>query len=100
MYPFLARVGWFVRRSTPGWWTARSRTTAVLVAAACAAFFALVCAFILTFGLALACFLSVILAMGTHSRRRREGRGPPLSRSDPARLAGTRAGGRWDRSEG
>src|SRR4051812_42476808 len=83
MWPFLARVGWFLRRSTPGW-VITGITTADLLWACAAAFFALVAALTLTFGLALAGFLSVILAMGlslTPGVGRREGRGRPLGLS-------------------
>src|SRR4051812_13028613 len=83
MWPFLARVGWFLRRSTPGW-VITGITTADLLWACAAAFLALVDALTLTFGLALAGFLSVILAMGlslTPGVGRREGRDPPLGQS-------------------
>src|SRR3954469_21053452 len=83
MWPFLARGGWFLRRSTPGW-VITGITTADLLWACAAAFLALVDGLTSTFGLALAGFLSVILAMGlslTPGVGRREGRGPPLGRS-------------------
>src|SRR4051812_22860489 len=63
--PSLARVGWFLRRSTPGWRTVGTRVAIALTWEAAAAFFVLEDALALafTFALALAGFLSVILAM-------------------------------------
>src|SRR5579871_5497970 len=61
MCPSLARAGWFLRRSTPGWRTAGGAAVFVAVAAPAAAF--ALAGPRLAFGLALAGFLSVILAM-------------------------------------
>ena len=96
MYPSLERIGWFRRRSTPGWRTAdRSRqallTVEVLVEVVFAAFLAP--DFALALGLALPGFLSVILAMMRDSLL--AGRSADVPR--PADPAGPRC--RIDQSE-
>ena len=67
MWPFLARVGWFLRRSTPGWRTVGTTTVVGRGWCAAAAFFALVAALTLALAFGLGRFLVGHLGHGSHS---------------------------------